>query len=106
MEFDEYFKRKPISWCEDKFLNILCEEDDDANDGVEPQNNEKESDKDYVEGSDDEDSEYDFECSTHNLKAKWNLMKPMCCEMYEPSHELNLCWTNYAINKVYQIRFQ
>ncbi|CAH1420019.1 unnamed protein product [Lactuca virosa] len=73
VELDEYFKRKPIFRCKDEFLNILCEEDDDANNGAQPQNNKQESDSEYVQGSDEEDIDDDFEYSTHNPKVKWNL---------------------------------
>lgn len=71
VELDEYFKRKQIFRCKDDFLNILCEEDDDdEKDGAQPKNNIEESDKEYVENSDEENIDHDFDYSTHNPKVK------------------------------------
>ncbi|CAH1436283.1 unnamed protein product [Lactuca virosa] len=65
VELDEYFKRKQISQCKDKFLNILYEEDDNgANDDVQPHINIEEADKEYMEGSDEEDTDDDLEYYT------------------------------------------
>nr|KAJ0198726.1 hypothetical protein LSAT_V11C600327810 [Lactuca sativa] len=119
VELDAYFKKKQASRCKDEFLNILCEEDDyeavddaqtenDAQTGNDTQTGitKEESDEDYLEGSNEEGSDEEFEYSTHNPKVKWNKMRPMLGERYESPHELKLCLTNYAISKGFQIRFK
>nr|KAJ0215886.1 hypothetical protein LSAT_V11C300146410 [Lactuca sativa] len=90
VELDAYFKKKQVSRCKDEFLSILCEEDDyeaignDAQTGI----TKEESDEDYLEGSNEEDSDEEFEYSTHNPKVKWNKMRPTLGERYESPHEL------------------
>ncbi|CAI9273425.1 unnamed protein product [Lactuca saligna] len=119
VELDAYFKKKQASRCKDEFLNILCEEDDyeavddaqtenDAQTGNDTQTGitKEESDEDYLEGSNEEGSDEEFEYSTHNPKVKWNKMRPMLGERYESPHELKLCLTNYAVSKGFQIRFK
>ncbi|KAL7600142.1 hypothetical protein Lser_V15G22071 [Lactuca serriola] len=119
VELDAYFKKKQASRCKDEFLNILCEEDDyeavddaqtenDAQTGNDTQTGitKEESDEDYLEGSNEEGSDEEFEYSTHNPKVKWNKMRPMLGERYESLHELKLCLTNYAVSKGFQIRFK
>lgn len=113
VELDAYFKKKQASRCKDEFLNILCEEDDyEAVDDAQTENDaqtgitKEESDEDYLEGSNEEGSDEEFEYSTHNPKVKWNKMRPMLGERYESPHELKLCLTNYAVSKGFQIRFK
>ncbi|CAH1444076.1 unnamed protein product [Lactuca virosa] len=66
----------------------------------------QQSDSEYVQSSDEEEIDDDFEYSTGTPKVKWNLMKPVFGERYESPHQLKLCLTNYAISKGYQIRFK
>ncbi|CAH1413731.1 unnamed protein product [Lactuca virosa] len=80
VELDDYFKRKPISRCKDEFLNILCEEDDGDDATNDPQaqgqNNaqtqihNQQLDLEYVKCSDEEETDDDFEYSTHNPNVK------------------------------------
>ncbi|CAI9271551.1 unnamed protein product [Lactuca saligna] len=95
VELDAYFKKKQASRCKDEFLNILCEEDDyEAVDDAQTKNHaqtdndaksrndaqsgiiKEESDEDYLECSNEEDSDEEFEYSTHNPNVKWNKMRP------------------------------
>ncbi|CAH1423298.1 unnamed protein product [Lactuca virosa] len=107
LDLDAYFKRKQVSQCKDEFLHILYEEDDDdANDDAQTEINIEQSNKDYMEGSHEEDTDEDFEYSTRNPKVKWNIIKPTLGERYESPHELNLCLTNYIVSKGFQIRLK
>ncbi|CAI9303766.1 unnamed protein product [Lactuca saligna] len=119
VELDAYFKKKQASRCKDEFLNILCKEDDyEAVDDAQTENDaqtgnnaqtgitKEESDEDYLEGSNEEGSDEEFEYSTHNPKVKWNKMRSMLGERYESPHELKLCLTNYDVSKGFQIRFK
>nr|KAJ0219616.1 hypothetical protein LSAT_V11C300101460 [Lactuca sativa] len=88
-----FFNKNPLY----EFLNILCEEDDDddatddaqAQSNVELQIHNQELDSEYVQSSDEEELDVDFESSTHNPKVKWNLMKLVFGERYEKPQELN-----------------
>ncbi|CAI9295916.1 unnamed protein product [Lactuca saligna] len=87
VELDAYFKKKQASRCKDEFINILCEEHDyevvdDAQTGNDAQTGitKEESDENYLEGSNEEGSDEEFEYSTHNPKVKWNKMRPMLGE--------------------------
>ncbi|CAH1430558.1 unnamed protein product [Lactuca virosa] len=112
VDLDAYFKKKQASRCKDEFLNILCEEDDyeavdDAETGNDAQTGitKEESDEDYLEGSNEESSDEEFEYSTHNPKVKWNKMRPMLGERSwhaVPSgvneYEVRNGFQNYGVN--------
>ncbi|CAI9282327.1 unnamed protein product [Lactuca saligna] len=77
-----------------------------AQNNAQIQNNNQESDSEYVQGSDEEDIDDGFEYSTHHPNVKWNIMKQVFRERYESPHELKLCLTNHVISKGYQIHFK
>ncbi|CAH1441997.1 unnamed protein product [Lactuca virosa] len=124
VELDAYFKKKQASRCKDEFLNILCEEDDyEAVDDAQTENHaqtendaqtrndsqtgitKEESDEDYLERSNEEDSDEEFEYSTHNPNVKWNKMRPTLGERSwyaVPSgvneYEVRNGFQNYGVN--------
>ncbi|CAH1413690.1 unnamed protein product [Lactuca virosa] len=114
VQLHDFFKRKPVSRCKDEFLNVLCEESDDEPLGGEGEHapvesnsyGEVDDEKDTEESSEEDSDEDQIEYSIHDLKVKWNVIKPVLGERYESRHQLILYLTNYSIHKGYKIRFK
>nr|KAJ0199810.1 hypothetical protein LSAT_V11C600299070 [Lactuca sativa] len=95
VQVDDFVKTKSVSRCKNGFLNVLCEDNDDEPVEVDDEKNTEES-----------SDEYEIVYSIHNLKVKWNVMKPVIGERYESRHETEICLTNYSIYKGYKICFK
>ncbi|CAI9261620.1 unnamed protein product [Lactuca saligna] len=113
MELDELFKHKQRGQCKDDFINTLTDEALDKctipeinlNDFEGMSEDEAPQEKLSDSEGDDEDK-LQFQYLTHDLKVKWNTMKPFRRERYESPHQLKLCLTNYSISRGYLIRFK
>nr|KAJ0219739.1 hypothetical protein LSAT_V11C200065280 [Lactuca sativa] len=113
VELDEFFKHKQRSRCKDEFLNTLTDEALDEctvpeinlNDFEGMSEDEAPQEKQSDSEGEDEDK-LQFQYSTHDLKVKWNNMKPVLGERYESPHQLKLCFTNYSLSRGYPIRFK
>nr|KAJ0205778.1 hypothetical protein LSAT_V11C500284100 [Lactuca sativa] len=104
VQVDDFVKTKSVSRSKDEFINVLCEDSDDE--PVEGEGENARVELDDEENTDEFSDEDEIIYSIHNLKVKWNVMKPVIGERYESRHELKLCLTNYSIYKGYKIRFK
>nr|KAJ0202516.1 hypothetical protein LSAT_V11C500236770 [Lactuca sativa] len=89
-----------------QYMILKAENDVETGNDAQTGITKEESDEDYLEGSNEKDSDEEFEYSAHSPKVKWNKMRPTLGERYEPPHELKLCLTNYVVSKGFQIRLK
>ncbi|CAI9261589.1 unnamed protein product [Lactuca saligna] len=97
VELDEFFKHKERSRCKDEFLNTLTDESLDEctipeinlNDFEEMSEDEAPQEKQSDSEGDDEDK-FQFQYSTHDLKVKWNNMKPVLGERFKKCDSVRL----------------
>ncbi|KAL4554544.1 hypothetical protein LXL04_039376 [Taraxacum kok-saghyz] len=116
VEVDDDLIKKQSRRCTDEFLNSLCLEDgeeefvipehDEAPVEEEPMEEEQVNEEDGDEGEEGgNESEAEFQYSTHDPNVKWNKTMPQEGERYASPQQLKECLTNYAIAQGYQLRF-